>query len=215
MTRFEVGDAGRTVDIDPGWHVLDVGSGQAPHPRADVLLEKYVEDDWHRAGGTVDCRDPRLVVGDAAAMPFADREFDYVIASHIAEHVDDPVGLCRELARVGAAGYLETPGWLGDMLLREPFHIWRVRRRGDVLVFTRVTDPRPLGLIGDAFYAALYATVRRDGHWTPNPTFTPLRFALKGVRRALALAIRAPGIRPLFYLCFEWKGPIQVEVEDD
>jgi SAM-dependent methyltransferase len=109
VTRFEVGDAGRTVDIDPGWRVLDVGSGQAPHPRADVLLEKYVEDDWHRAGGTVDCRDPRLVVGDAAAMPFADREFDYVIASHIAEHVDDPVGLCRELARVGAAGYLETP----------------------------------------------------------------------------------------------------------
>ncbi len=214
MTRYKVGDGGNHIEIANTWRVLDVGSGQAPHPRADVLLEKYLEDDRHRSGDGVDRSDPRLVIGDAQAMPFADASFDYIIASHIAEHVDDPVALARELSRVGRAGYLETPGWLADILLREEFHIWRVHRRGDRLEFECVKNKRPVPVISDVFYAALYACVPREGHWTPNPSNRVLRLGLRAIQRALGLAIRLPLIRPRFYMALEWKGRIEVSVRD-
>ena len=37
-----------------------------------------------------------------------------MIASHIAEHVDDPDAFCRELARASKAGYIETPSPRAD-----------------------------------------------------------------------------------------------------
>ena len=212
MTYFEVGDCGHRVWIEDAWRVLDVGSGQSPHPRADVLLEKFPEDNLHRAGDAIDRRDPRLVVGDALAMPFPDGAFDYVIASHIAEHVDDPAAFCREVARVGRQGYIETPGWLGDMLLRETFHVWRVRRRGGGLDFTAVTNPGPLGPIADIFYTLVYADIRREGHWTPRSRSPLVRRILARVRWAMTRLIWAPRIRNLMYMEFEWQRPFPVRV---
>ncbi len=51
----------------------------------------------------------------------------FAIASHIAEHVDDPAGLCDELRRVARRGYIETPSPAADALLHEDYHLWRVR----------------------------------------------------------------------------------------
>lgn len=212
MSRYEVGNARHIIEIDDGWRVLDVGSGQNPHPRANVLLEKFLDDHRHRSGAIVDKRDPRLVIGDATAMPFGDKEVDYVIASHIAEHVDDPAALCRELIRVAHAGYVETPGWLADMLLREEFHVWRVRRRGRGLEFQPVVRARPLGVFADLFYASLYATVDRAGHWTLKSKNPLVAHALGLLRRVLARAIRLPGICGLMYTKLEWSGEFPVWV---
>jgi hypothetical protein len=211
VTLYEAGNAGHQVEIAASWRVLDVGSGQNPHPRADVLLDKFVEDNLHRSGAAV-VADERLVVGDALEMPFADRQFDYVIASNIAEHVDDPAGLCRELMRVGRAGFIETPGWLGDMLLREPFHLWRVRARSGGLDFRAVVRARPLGPVADCFYACLYATVEREGHRTLRSVNPLLNRGLWLLRRALARAIRLPGIRPRMYTIVEWSDGFPVWV---
>lgn len=212
--RFKVGHSGHRVSIDPTWRVLDVGSGQSPFVRADVLLERYVHDDEHRAGSSVDTEDPRLVVGDALDMPFADGAFDFVVASHIAEHVEDPARLCRELTRVARAGYIETPGAIGDFLLREPFHVWRVRKHAGGLRFDRVRDPRPLGRLGDAIYALIYVNVRREGHRTfvlPSP---PLGWLGALLQRCVGVALRSPVLRKAFYLEFEFKDAFPVEVRD-
>jgi SAM-dependent methyltransferase len=155
-SRYSVGYAGIRIEIEDGWYVLDVGSGHNPNARADVLLERSVTDHTDRAGGPVDITDPRLVIGDAAAMPFATGSFDYVIASHVAEHVNDPLQFCSELSRVAHAGYIETPGWFGDMVLREDYHRWRIRRRGVGLEFLEVGGSRPFGRAGEAFYSLLY-----------------------------------------------------------
>lgn len=214
MTFYDVGDCGHRVWIADGWRVLDVGSGQSPHPRADVLLEKFPDDNVHRAGDAIDRADPRLVIGDALAMPFADGEFDYVIASHIAEHVQDPAAFCREVARVGTRGYIETPGWLGDILLRESFHVWRVRHSGRGLDFQRVANPRPLGPLADAFYALVYADVRREGHWTPRSRSPLVRRILARVRWAMVKLIWAPWVRDRIYMVFEWEGAFPVRVRE-
>ena len=39
-------------------------------------------------------------------LPFKDKEFDFVIASHVAEHVDDISYFLNELSRVEKKGYI-------------------------------------------------------------------------------------------------------------
>lgn len=140
------------LPIAPSMLVVDVGSGAFPNARADVLCDRDLVDNRHRAGLAVVVDRP-LVRGDASALPFRERAIDFVIASHIAEHVDDPDALCRELARVADAGYIETPSPLADVLLHEDYHIWRVGLRGGILTFTAKRErPRWLAAATEPFY---------------------------------------------------------------
>jgi len=41
--------------------------------------------------------------------PFKNKEFDFVVCSHLLEDIRDPVWVCREMMRVGKRGYIETP----------------------------------------------------------------------------------------------------------
>ena len=50
-------------------------------------------------------------------LPFEDKEFDFVFASHILEHVSDPMGFISEMVRVGKKGYIEVPTPLADNLV--------------------------------------------------------------------------------------------------
>jgi SAM-dependent methyltransferase len=52
------------------------------------------------------CNDPRVSfhVGDALALPFAAGTFEVVVSGLVLNHVADPVGMVRELARVTSAG---------------------------------------------------------------------------------------------------------------
>lgn len=129
------------VPVGPGMLVLDVGSGTFPNPRADLLCERDLVDDRHRGGLAVTVDRP-LARGDALSLPFRDGAVDFVIASHIAEHIDDPVAFCDELARIATAGYIETPSPLFETLFDVEYHAWKVSVRDGVLVFAR-KRPRP------------------------------------------------------------------------
>ena len=59
--------------------VLEVGPGNRPSFRANVLVEKFLGDDTHRCGGLRIFPHQQLVNAAAEALPFADKEFDYVI----------------------------------------------------------------------------------------------------------------------------------------
>jgi SAM-dependent methyltransferase len=48
-------------------------------------------------------------VFDGARLPVADGAYDLVFATHVLEHVPDPVPLTRELLRVGRAVIIEVP----------------------------------------------------------------------------------------------------------
>jgi SAM-dependent methyltransferase len=135
------------IPVGPDALVLDVGSGDKPHWRADVLLDRYVDDDHggqRSSGGDVRVSRP-LFDADAADMPFADGVFDYVVCSHVLEHVPDPAAVIREITRVGRAGYIEVPDVSSAKILDFPSHLWWCRRKGDTLVFTakkaRAFDP--------------------------------------------------------------------------
>ena len=50
-------------------------------------------------------------------LPFKDKEFDYVILSHVLEHVPEPFNLKKEIERIGKAGYIELPTKLNDNMV--------------------------------------------------------------------------------------------------
>lgn len=108
-----------SLPIEGSALVLDVGAGGNPYPRADVLLDRLTGDE-HRCGESMMIDRP-VVFGDASRMPFKDKAFDFVIASHILEHMAEPEVFLKELQRVGKAGYIETPNAIFERL--NPYHI--------------------------------------------------------------------------------------------
>jgi hypothetical protein len=139
----------------PAGLVLDVGGGQAPHPRADVVVDKYVADDFER-GYALDYSKP-LVVGDGQALPFSGGAFTYVIASHVLEHATDPVRFADELGRVAAAGFVQVPSRESELTFGWRFHPWLIDDEQGILVF------RPRGgaqaPIGQVFHDAMAESV--------------------------------------------------------
>lgn len=139
------------IPVGPDSIVLDVGSGDKPHWRADVLLDRYVDAGFggQRSGRAAARITRPMFDADAAAMPFADGVFDYVVCSHVLEHVPDPAGVVAEITRVGKAGYIEVPEAASAKILDFPSHLWWCRLDTDgarsTLVFTakqaRAFDP--------------------------------------------------------------------------
>ncbi len=120
-TRVPCGWARHVVAIPERARVLDVGSGAFPNERADVLCERDLVRPGKRA-----VVDRALVVADGQALPFRTDAFDFVVASHLAEHVDDPDRFCLELARISRAGYIETPSPAFEWAVPTANHRWRV-----------------------------------------------------------------------------------------
>jgi SAM-dependent methyltransferase len=139
------------IPVDADALVLDVGSGDKPHWRADVLLDRCPDEEdppSDQAAGRVS---KPLFIADAADMPFADGVFDYVVCSHVLEHVPDPAAVIAEITRVGHAGYIEVPQAASAKILDFPSHLWWCRLDGPMLVFTakhgRAFDPEIAGYI--------------------------------------------------------------------
>ena len=61
-------------------------------------------------------------------LPFKDKEFDFVVASHVMEHVEDVEFFINELERVSKKGYVELPTMLEDNLVFEnkKDHLWHM-----------------------------------------------------------------------------------------
>jgi hypothetical protein len=125
--------------------VLDVGGGDAPHPRADVVVDKYVVDNFER---DVDLAFTKaLVVADGEELPFADGSFAYLIASHVLEHAIDPNRMASEFSRVAAAGFVQLPTATAELQFGWPFHPWLVDRSGEKLIFR----PKPEQVRADGY----------------------------------------------------------------
>ena len=203
LRKWRVGNTNYIIDIDPNWIVLDVGSGHQPNRRANVILEKYMGETIHRTVDKVETpEDKQLIIGDALSMPFEDKQFDFAIASHIGEHIDDPVLFCSELKRVAKSGYIETPGPLTEFFLPSIAHKWTVTRRGTTICFKKNYRKKPFSKL---FYGLFY--LNRDGHdfetiKSNNPILKFLNFFLNKIWVFL----------PRTFMRIVWSGELSAKV---
>ena len=131
--------------------VIEVGGGQRPQARADIVVDKYVYDDTERAGETqLDTSKP-LVVADGEQLPFGDRGVDYVIAMHVLEHATDPALFAAELSRVAPRGFVQVPSREAELTFGWSFHPWLIDLEGETLVFEPKGDRR--APCGDLFHS--------------------------------------------------------------
>jgi SAM-dependent methyltransferase len=141
--------------------VLEVGSGGNPYPRANVLLDAYEEtSERHWVPLTVD---RPFVLGFVENLPFRDKAFDFVIASHVLEHSKDPARFLSELMRVAKAGYIEVPDAFMERVNPYEDHRLEISSSEKGLRIRKKTSWKP-----DADTVALYET--RAKRWIAGET---------------------------------------------
>jgi hypothetical protein len=122
------------ISIKNSDRVLEVGGGNNPHPRSNVVVDKYVDDNTHRADNLKVLKTQQFIQADGESLPFKDREFDYVICCHVLEHVPHPDLFIKEQTRVAPRGYLETPSLLGEYLAPKESHRWLIMDIDDKII---------------------------------------------------------------------------------
>jgi|SRR3954468_22518262 len=117
----------RIKNIKPTDKVLEIGPGADPYVRSNVLLEKKFgsEDEYaSQFGGNQKLvTDKPVIFYEGDKFPFADNEFDYVICSHVLEHVENIEVFLSEIFRVAGKGYFEYPLIYYDYLYNFDVHV--------------------------------------------------------------------------------------------
>lgn len=99
-----------TNRLSPQASVLEIGPGHAPFYRANM----YVDFAPYPIEGVPP---EKLIKCDLAnePLPFEDKSFDFIYCRQTLEDMWNPFPLCREMERVGKAGYIETPSPIAEL----------------------------------------------------------------------------------------------------
>ena len=102
------------------WKILDIGCGFSPNKYATTICDVLDLKDRYS--------DKKFVMLKGENLPFNDNQFDFVIASHVLEHVKNPNKFLNEISRVAKQGYIEVPTKLEDNLVFEnkKAHLWHL-----------------------------------------------------------------------------------------
>lgn len=164
--------------IKPEDRVLEIGPGSFPHPKANVLLDRRFESEevalsQRGYGPKVEYQQP-IIYYDGGQFPFADKEFDYVICSHVLEHVpaNELELFLTELQRIASKGYIEFPNVFYELIHYRDFHKWFMNYRDNTILFLDkdmyTTDHVICRIYREAFYGKdkyLYRSFDRYKHF--------------------------------------------------
>ena len=102
------------------WNILDIGCGYNASKFAKVICDVQDLSNHYQ--------DKKFIRLTEKKLPFKDKEFDFVVASHVMEHVEDIDFFIKELERVSKKGYIELPTKLEDNLVFEnkKDHLWHM-----------------------------------------------------------------------------------------
>ena len=120
IKRTSITHIEKTLSENPDWKILDIGCGYGANKHATTVSDILDLSNHYK--------DKSFVKINEKKLPFKDKEFDFVIASHVAEHVEDVSYFLNELSRIGKKGYIEVPTRLEDNLVFEnkKAHIWHL-----------------------------------------------------------------------------------------
>jgi len=129
------------ISQNPNWNVLDIGCGYTAHEKASVICDIQDLSNFYK--------NKKFVKLENKTLPFKNKEFDFVIASHVIEHVQDVEYFLSELQRVSSKGYIEVPTILEDNLVFENRndHLWHMEfddNNNNLLISKRVQYLEPV-----------------------------------------------------------------------
>ena len=132
----------KIVSIKKDDYVLEVGPGASPFPRSNIFLEKEFDADTaYKQRGLTDLKEfhQPVVYYQGDDFPFQDKEFDYIICSHVIEHVpdEDIHAFIKELERVSSSGYIEFPNIFYELINYQDVHLWYMWFRDGKILFLR------------------------------------------------------------------------------
>jgi SAM-dependent methyltransferase len=110
----------KLLENNTSWNILDIGCGYTAHKNAAVICDVQDLSSIYK--------EKSFVKLTSNILPFKDKEFDFVIASHVIEHVKDVDIFMKELQRISSKGYIELPTILEDNLVFENKndHLWHM-----------------------------------------------------------------------------------------
>ncbi len=176
-----------TVDFDrlglqPGDRVLDMGCGAGRHAfemfrrGGDVVAFDQDGDElagvldlfgaMRDAGEVPEGAEADIKQGDALAMPFADEEFDRIVAAEVLEHIPDDRAAIAELVRVlrpGGTIAVTVPRWLPEKVCWALSDEYHEVEGGHVRIYTG------RGLVGKLTEAGLEYVGRDHAHGLHAP----------------------------------------------
>ena len=118
LRRTSINFVNKTLKENTNWKVVDIGCGYSANKNASVIADIQDLSNFYKGKNFIKISEKKL--------PFKDKEFDFVIASHVIEHVEDFEFFVKELERISTKGYIELPTRLADNLVFENKndHIW-------------------------------------------------------------------------------------------
>ena len=121
LKRTSIKHVNSILEKNLNWKVLDIGCGFRAHKNASVIADIQDFSDFYK--------EKKFIKINEKNLPFENKEFDFVISSHVIEHVEDFEFFVKELERISSKGYIELPSRLGDNLVfeNENDHIWWFR----------------------------------------------------------------------------------------
>ena len=118
LKRTSLNLINKKLKENPNWNILDIGCGYTANQNAKTVSDVQDLSNFYKNKKFVRITDKKL--------PFKDNEFDFVISSHVIEHVEDFQFFISEIERITTQGYIELPTRLGDNIVFENLkdHIW-------------------------------------------------------------------------------------------
>ncbi len=129
------------ISQNPNWKVLDIGCGYGANKYATTISDIIDLSNHYR--------DKTFVKITEKKLPFKDKEFDFVIASHVLEHVENVDKFISELERISTKGYIELPTILEDNLVFEnkSDHLWHMEfddNSNELIISNRIQYLEPI-----------------------------------------------------------------------
>ena len=118
LRRTSINYINSIIEKNNEWKILDIGCGYSANKKATTIADVQDFSSYYKG--------KNFVKVNEKILPFKDKEFDFVISSHVIEHVEDFQFFIKELERISSKGYIELPTRLGDNLVFENLedHIW-------------------------------------------------------------------------------------------
>ncbi len=141
------------LNNNTNWKILDIGCGYTAHDRATVICDVQDLESFYKNKNFIKLNNENL--------PFKDKEFDFVIASHVLEHVENIEKFISELQRISSKGYIELPTILEDNLVFEnkKDHLWHMEFNdveNELIISKKIQYLEPVLTVSSAKKISMY-----------------------------------------------------------